>query len=520
MNIELFDPFRPPIPSQIEATLISRSGTNSDTNSGTNSGGSGTLSGRLSAAPMSAVKFNRRGFYLAAGHTDGTVVVWDVLSRCPLRTFPSCVNSEDDEIGVVSLDWSRNSRTLMAAGDEDVLAINLAATPAEGIRVPVIEGLSRLLGGVDVGAIKSAQLKIRKDTCALIVTTEGHVFTVDWGKLGKEQRKLMRMKKRERKGKRGGAKRGGGHQDDESGLDDDEILELLKIKILCNPTSASDKSKMKAKVEKSTRMEHSTVDFATAASFDKSGHSVFVTTRDSVVVFGDEASANTHKELYRWRVEESTSHSTIKGIALSPKGNAFVLRSSGGKGGERVLMYAISCKDGKPDIVFKDPVNTSNMFDDCVFSNDGEHLVAATYGRSKGVLLLWTSDQNFLADTLEGPNLAMHCMAYHPTRSCIATGMADGGIDLWGIPSSWAAFAPDFQALPSNVEYKEREDEFDLNVNVKEDSEQAETEDVDVVTVEKPAVYASDSEDEEEVFSLKMLGCGAEADAKDGLAVL
>ena len=113
----------------------------------------------------------------------------------------------------------------MAAGDEDVLAINLAATPAEGIRVPVIEGLSRLLGGVDVGAIKSAQLKIRKDTCALIVTTEGHVFTVDWGKLGKEQRKQMRMKKRERKGKRGGAKRGGGHQDDESGLDDDEVSE-------------------------------------------------------------------------------------------------------------------------------------------------------------------------------------------------------------------------------------------------------------------------------------------------------
>ena len=67
-----------------------------------------------------------------------------------------------------------------------------------------------------------------------------------------------------------------------------QILELLKIKILCNPTSASDKSKKKAKVEKLTRTEHSTVDFATAASFDKSGHSIFVTTRDSVVVFGDE----------------------------------------------------------------------------------------------------------------------------------------------------------------------------------------------------------------------------------------
>lgn len=79
--------------------------------------------------------------------------------------------------------------------------------------------------------------------------------------------------------------------------------------------------------------------------------------------------------------------------------------------------------------------------------------------------------------------------------------MADGGIDLWGIPSSWAAFAPDFQALPSNVEYKEREDEFDLDIDVKEESGDAEVEDVDVVTIEKPAVYASDSEDEEKVRS-------------------
>ncbi|GMH76159.1 hypothetical protein TL16_g06990 [Triparma laevis f. inornata] len=157
-----------------------------------------------------------------------------------------------------------------------------------------------------------------------------------------------------------------------------------------------------------------TSDYATAASFDKNGYCVFVTTRDTVVVFG--ATTNSFKELYRWKVKDSGTHSLIKGICMSPKGSVFALRSRGGKGGERILMFANSCKDGKPTIVFKDAVNTDTLFDDCAFSNDGEHLVAAMFGRAKGVLLLWTADQNFLADTLEGPNMEMTCMAYHPTR--------------------------------------------------------------------------------------------------------
>jgi hypothetical protein len=38
---------------------------------------------------------------------------------------------------------------------------------------------------------------------------------------------------------------------------------------------------------------------------------------------------------------------------------------------------------------------------------------------------------------------------------------SDGLVDVWGPRINWTAFAPDFQALPRNVEYVEREDEFD-----------------------------------------------------------
>mmetsp|Transcript_21000 Transcript_21000/g.46885 ORF Transcript_21000/g.46885 Transcript_21000/m.46885 type:complete len:106 (+) Transcript_21000:3-320(+) len=75
----------------------------------------------------------------------------------------------------------------------------------------------------------------------------------------------------------------------------------------------------------------------------------------------------------------------------------------------------------------------------------------------------------------------------------------------------WTAFAPDFQALPMNVEYVEREDEFDIVVDSdyseternrkKTDAEvKEEGEGVDVVTVDRVPVFDSDTEDEDEVF--------------------
>ena len=77
----------------------------------------------------------------------------------------------------------------------------------------------------------------------------------------------------------------------------------------------------------------------------------------------------------------------------------------------------------------------------------------------------------------------------------------------------WTAFAPDFQALPCNVEYVEQEDEFDvvLSGDSKEDERkkdaQAEAssnlereEVVDVVKVDRIPVFDSDSEDDDDVF--------------------
>lgn len=67
------------------------------------------------------------------------------------------------------------------------------------------------------------------------------------------------------------------------------------------------------------------------------------------------------------------------------------------------------------------------------------------------------------------------------------------------------AFAPDFQALPRNVEYLECEDEFDV-VEVEKgapalkEEDSGEDDKVDILTIEHVPVFQSDSEDEEDVF--------------------
>jgi COMPASS component SWD1 len=102
-------------------------------------------------------------------------------------------------------------------------------------------------------------------------------------------------------------------------------------------------------------------------------------------------------------------------------------------------------------------------------------------------------------------------VAWHPTRSFLAVTASDGLVDRWGPRINWTAFAPDFQALPQNVEYVEQEDEFDIVDNGVEkegkkdgDKEDEERDDVDILTLHKIPVFQSDSEDESEVFHFEV----------------
>ena len=166
-------------------------------------------------------------------------------------------------------------------------------------------------------------------------------------------------------------------------------------------------------------------------------------------------------------------------------------------------LFANKLEELKPktfqDVVSKEP------FVCCDFSGDAEYLVGGCNGQNeKYELYLWNTSSGALMDRLTGAQVQLYSVAWHPTRSFLAVATSDGLVDIWGPRMDWTAFAPDFQALPMNVEYVEREDEFDLVDEHENDVEEKEMEEiVDVVTVDAVPVFASDSESESEVFAFE-----------------
>jgi hypothetical protein len=169
----------------------------------------------------------------------------------------------------------------------------------------------------------------------------------------------------------------------------------------------------------------------------------------------------------------------------------------------------------KPTWVFQDVV-TKVKFASCDLSGDGEYLVGGANGAdNKYELHIWNTSTGALMDKLTGSSTILYSVAWHPTRSFLAVACADGLIDVWGPRINWTAFAPDFQALPMNVEYIEREDEFDLDEHGRHLAEgystQNETSDisenmstmVNVRKIERVPMFASDSENEEDVFEFE-----------------
>lgn len=170
----------------------------------------------------------------------------------------------------------------------------------------------------------------------------------------------------------------------------------------------------------------------------------------------------------------------------------------------------------KPIFVFQDVVSKVK-FVSCDISGDNEYVVGGSQGTdSKYELYVWNTTTGALMDKLTGSNVELYSVAWHPTRSFLAVAAADGLVDVWGPRINWTAFAPDFQALPRNVEYLECEDEFDIVededgavLSLKEEDD-AEDKIVDILTVEPVPVFQSDSEDEADVFTFrtKMTGGG------------
>jgi len=173
-----------------------------------------------------------------------------------------------------------------------------------------------------------------------------------------------------------------------------------------------------------------------------------------------------------------------------------------------------SLDDVKPRYVFQDLVSKV-AWTSCAFSGDAEYVVGGCNSNphmgDRYDLYIWNTGTGALIDQLNGPQVELHDVAFHPTRPFIAVATSDGIVDTWGPRMDWTNFAPSFQALPMNIEYVEKEDEFDVVIDgddAEEERIRKETEAklmeegkvVDVTTVDPVPVFDSDSEEEEDVF--------------------
>lgn len=79
----------------------------------------------LQRGKATCVAFNRRGTLLAAGTTDGIVVIWDFETRSVAREFKDGARDKDEDggVAVLSVSWSRDGRKIISAAADDSMSV-------------------------------------------------------------------------------------------------------------------------------------------------------------------------------------------------------------------------------------------------------------------------------------------------------------------------------------------------------------------------------------------------------------
>ena len=506
------------------------------------------------------VAFDRRGNYVAVGYSNGSVAVFDVLSRtvCALYKRSDSLDSgpiftsAPEETRRVFLSWSRRSRSLMAgaSGDKNVRMID--ATHPYGPEECVVEKKDEKDKDKDKGddepkqspAASSEDRKRRLEIMALFGNESNATHMIGCRVLSTKQIKLSNDFSVPRGGERqvsfvhssdsiasqprypevsfafsqpiGGSLQV--HPKDAcAGM---AVLEDGSLVVFHVPADAWELGNgTNNPVVKIVPINQSDEFSFSSACFDYKGDRIYAATTNGKLV-GFEVGALFDRLA---PVEVDDPVSPLKpGFTIQVAGGASVSRVVVNRKASAVILNCVdgairlySTKDcwttpedvGKPAFVFQD-MASKPKFISCDFSHDDKYVVAGSNGDDNTYLLyLWSTETGELVDKLAGAPLMINSVAWHPARSLIAVAASDGLVDVWGPRVNWTAFAPSFQALTENIEYVECEDEFDIFPGGRKSQDESvsdrENAHVDVLTVSKISAFASDSEDEEEVFAFE-----------------
>lgn len=191
----------------------------------------------------------------------------------------------------------------------------------------------------------------------------------------------------------------------------------------------------------------------------------YILTADSSLTILDSVSLQV-KEVFSEKVLGAGEHGGIAAVACSASGNDLILT------GRNKSMRVVSIDSGQIVLRFKlQDVVEKFIWKSAGFSQhmsfDATFIYAAASAKGRHVVNIWESSTGNVIHRLEGPQEEVNLALWSPIKPQLYTvGKQTGKIYVWGpqFPQKWAALVPNIEAIETNIEYIEREDEFDLPV--------------------------------------------------------
>ncbi|EKM75695.1 hypothetical protein AGABI1DRAFT_122989 [Agaricus bisporus var. burnettii JB137-S8] len=392
-------------------------------------------------------KFDPSGRWIAAGKQNGSVVIWDLETKNPVRVLDGHVR------GITCIDWSRNGRFVLSASkDWNVVVWDLKKRVEPVQRARTVRFDSQVV---------SAAFHPRNSKIILALLSTGELFIMD---MRKEYRGRIE-------------------------LDDNLLLLNNNHTHVEEKEEGEEESTLVTPLPVQRDIKRSPI---TVARFDISGRYVFAGTANGMVLVFN---TRTKSMVGRHKI---VGAGVMKSLDFTKNGRRFVTNSS-----DRILRQftilnyqsdststnnnnnnKVNEQELEPTHRFNDPINRT-AWHVMAYSPDGDWLAGGSADPATHKIYIWDlSKDGQFSTALDGGREPLSHIHWHPGKSLIASTTTHGNILIWHCPKAerWGAFAGGFEEVDENIEYEEREDEFDIEdeETMKERKMKAEEREVDI----------------------------------------
>ncbi|KAF8632023.1 hypothetical protein AX17_004966 [Amanita inopinata Kibby_2008] len=378
-------------------------------------------------------RFDHSGRFIAAGRVDGSVVIWDLETRSPVRYLDGHIKT------VTSIDWSRNSRyVLTSSKDWNVIVWDMASECEPAQRFTTVR--------FDAPVV-SAQFHPRNSNIILVLLSTGEAYVTDLRREHRSRTELCEVL----------------DDSDDEGLSSRSRSAMTVArfdpsgKYVFIGTSAGTILVFNTRIKNMiARHKISGAGIIKGLDFTKTGRRLVTNSSDRTLRQfnvphypspSSEAEYLEHELEPTQRFNDPINKTAWHAISYSPDGE-WLAGGAADPAAHKIYIWDIS--------------------------NDGQFASALDGGREPLMHLHW-----------------------HPKKSSIASTTNQGNILIWHCPhpERWGAFAGGFEEVDENIVYEEKEDEFDIEDQevITERKRRAEDEMVDIDGGMETGVHAFNS---------------------------